>query len=340
MAAVRLALSQFGAGLGDVDGNLARMLDAMEAAADARAELVCFPELSLSGYMLGPDDYGDALLDAVEGATRKIADRTRQLGIAALYGAPRRGPNQRPRNAVVLAQPGGRQLVYDKTHMVTKELKVFAAGDAFAVTEDGIGLACCYDLAFPEAIRILALRGAQVVIVPMAWEIERSFVMRGLLAARAIENVAFVVAVNQSGRVGPLRFSGGSTVVDPLGETIFTSGAEATLGVVEIDRDFVSALRNQRDTATYPLLADRRPDLYGQIGAGKRAQARNGVLSQTSVCSTSPSAGIDGIGMPQLRADPEPSDLERATARPSFARPGQSPITTMRVHPEEVRDVS
>jgi predicted amidohydrolase len=273
---VRLALCQFGAALGDVDRNLQQMRIAAATAADAGAELVCFPELSLSGYLLERTDYTAALLDAAERAEEELAAESRRLGVAIVYGTPSRGPGKMLRNLVVLQAADGSRLVYAKTHMVATERRVFDPGRGFVVDQGGIGLACCYDLAFPEAMRAVVLLGARVVLVPMAWEAQRAFVMRHLVAARAVENVAYVVAVNQCGTVGDLRFPGESCVVDPLGAVVVALGDGTELATVDIDLSSVQRLREQTDPRTYPLLADRRPELYGPISASKTPSSRGG----------------------------------------------------------------
>jgi predicted amidohydrolase len=283
MAPPRLALSQFGAALGDVAANLAHMRGALAAAADAHAEVVCFPELSLSGYLLRATDYTDALLDDVERAERVLAADSQRLGVSVVYGAPVRVRPCSLANAVILQEPDGRRLVYHKTHLVAKEREVFVPGSEFVVSDHGIGLACCYDLAFPEALRVVTLRGASLLLVPMAWEVLRSFVMRPLMTARAIENIVYVAGVNQCGTIGDLSFSGGSCVVDPLGEAIVALDGETGLAIADLDLEWVGRLRDQRDPRTYPLLADRRPELYEAI-AGKAALDPVELLSQTSVC--------------------------------------------------------
>jgi 5-aminopentanamidase len=262
MGAIRLALSQFGAVLGDVGANLAHMRRALASAARAGAEVVCFPELSVSGYLLQPHDYTHDLVVRVEQVERELATDCRRLHVTIVYGAPRRGGDGRLRNTVVVKTPGGQELAYAKSHMPEAERRLFAPGHEFVVDDRGIGLACCYDLAFPEAIRMLALAGAGVVIVPMAWEVQRSFVMRPMVAARAIENVAYVAAINQCGTVSELRFPGRSCVVDPLGRVVAELGGEPELAVVDLDLDLVERLRDRSDDRGYPLLRDRRPELY------------------------------------------------------------------------------
>jgi len=90
----------------------------------------------------------------------------------------------------------------------------------------------------------------------------RSFVLEKVAGARAVENIAYLVCVNQCGRVGPFAFHGASRVVDPLGDAVVTLANEETLVVVELDLGLVDRLRDRTDGRTYPLLDDRRPGLY------------------------------------------------------------------------------
>jgi len=258
----RVALAQFGAGLGEVETNLERMMALLKAALAEGADVVCYPELCLSGYLLERAAYDDRLLAAVERAESTLAQAAAEAGTSLVYGAPVALADGLA-NAVVHVDRAGARLVYAKTHMDVKERQVFARGETFVAAGDGsLGLACCYDLAFPEPSRILALRGARALLVPMAWEAERGFVLEKVAGARAVENVIYLVCVNQCGTVGPYPFSGGSRVLDPLGEAVVTLGDEDALAVAEIDLGLVDRLRDRSDTRTFPLLDDRRPDLY------------------------------------------------------------------------------
>ena len=262
MSVLRIALAQFGAGLGEVETNLERMLALLDAARAEGGDVVCYPELCLSGYLLERSAYDDRLLAAVEQAESTLAQAAAEAGASLVYGAPVARPDGLA-NAVVHVDQAGNRLVYAKTHMDVKERQVFARGETFVVAGDGsLGLACCYDLAFPEPSRLLALRGARALVVPMAWEIERGFVLEKVVGARAVENVAYLVCVNQCGTVGPYRFSGGSRVLDPLGEPVVLLGNDEALAVAELDLGLVDRLRDRSDTRSFPLLDDRRPELY------------------------------------------------------------------------------
>jgi predicted amidohydrolase len=259
---LRLALSQFGSQLGDVDANLGHMRGLVRAAAKDGAGLICFPELCLSGYLLTAEEYSPELLRATAEAGRALASDSAALNVTIVYGTPVRTGDGRLRNAVVHQSPDGRRLDYLKTHLAAPEQLLFAAGDEFVVDDAGVGLACCYDLAFPEAVRVIALSGARVLLAPMAWEVQRGFVMRRFATCRAVENIVYVVCVNQSGTVGELEFMGLSCVIDPLGEMVVDLANDTEFALVEIDLDLVRRLRDGSDARTYPLYSHRRPELY------------------------------------------------------------------------------
>jgi predicted amidohydrolase len=265
---LRLGLAQFTASLGDVEANVARVLDFMQDGAGEGAELVCLPELCLTGYLLEAAAYDD-LTTSLHEAGARLREASRDLQIRLIYGTAHRWGGSL-HNCVVMSEPDGSQTVYSKVHMVDSERAVFRAGTDLVTSPDGdIALGCCYDLAFPEFSVPLALAGARVLCFPMAWERERSFVFEGIAAARAIENVAYVICVNQTGDVGEFQFYGGSRVVGPLGETVCRMGDETGLAIADLDLGLVSRLRARVDTRTYPLLTDRRPNLIvtkGQWG--------------------------------------------------------------------------
>lgn len=268
-----IALAQFEVEPRDVEWNLSRMVSLARLAAQREAAIVCFPELCLTGYLLDRADYSDAVLDAVEEACGALSVLARATAATLVFGCPERAGGEL-HNATLLLDPAGGQQVYRKVHMDYKERSVFSPGASFVADGNlGIGIACCYDIAFPEAARILALKGARALLFPMAWEKRRAFVMEATAVARAIENVAYVVCVNQTGSTGGFEFHGRSAVIDPLGQVVCRLGEEEGLKVVKVDLEWVDRLRASPDGGTYPLFADRRPDAYDAIASGTEAQA-------------------------------------------------------------------
>jgi len=162
---------------------------------------------------------------------------------------------------------GEQQAVYRKIHMfdvevggrVYKESENEAPGEEIVVSQAAngaeLGMSICYDLRFPELYRILAVRGARILLVPAAftlattrehWEI--------LLRARAIEDQAFVVAANQIGQHAPgIRSGGRSMIVDPWGLVLAQAPDAETFAIAELDLERQDEIRR-----TLPSLDNRR----------------------------------------------------------------------------------
>src|SRR3954465_12653219 len=165
----------------------------------------------------------------------------------------------RPYNTLAVVNCGGLTASYRKIHLYDsfgyKESDRLVAGPLDPVLVDvagvSVGLMTCYDLRFPELARELVSRGAEVIVVPAAWvagprKVEH---WRTLVAARAIENTAYVAAVGQPGP----RYSGHSLVVGPSGEVVSEVADGEHLVVATVNH---RALREARETN--PSLANRR----------------------------------------------------------------------------------
>lgn len=258
----------------DAPANLATADRLVRRAAADGARLVVLPE---KWPCLGTGEDVRAGAQRLDGPAitwaRAIAA---ELGIDLVAGSLSQAPDDgagRGANTSVHVGPGGDvRAVYRKVHMFDvvvdgvhhEESRYEAPGDELVVSETadgtGLGLSICYDLRFPELYRILALRGARILVVPSAftwattlqhWEV--------LLRARAIENQCFVIAANQHSEHVPGARSGGhSMVVDPWGVVLARAGADADAVVVaDLDLDGLEAVR-----ASLPSLANRRPGAY------------------------------------------------------------------------------
>ncbi len=251
-----------------------RNLEAAErlvrAAAADGADLVALPE---KWNLLAAGEELVAGAEALDGPSLSAARGwARELGIHLLAGSvAEQGPGDKAFNTSVLIGPDGADLaVYRKIHMfdveaggVTyRESAYEEPGEEIVTAQLGdavLGLSVCYDLRFPELYRILAVRGAQILVVPSAftlvtgrdhWQV--------LLRARAIENQAFVLAPNQVGEAPP-HFSsyGHSTIVDPWGVVLATAPDEECFVAAELD-----LAAEERVRESLPSLASRRPQAY------------------------------------------------------------------------------
>jgi deaminated glutathione amidase len=256
----------------DKDANLERADTLTRRAAAAGAELVVLPE---KWNVLGEPEAIHAGGEPLDGPALSWARATaRELGIDLVAGSIAEsveGQDKGANTSVHVGPDGQDRAIYRKIHMFDVEVggrryeesAIEAPGDEIVVThtDDGVplGMSVCYDLRFPELYRVLAVRGARVLLVPSAftlattrdhWEV--------LLRARAIENQAFVVAPNQIGEHAPGYRSGGrSMVVDPWGLVLATAADEQTIALADLSLERQDDIRRR-----LPSLANRRPEAY------------------------------------------------------------------------------
>lgn len=241
--------------------------DALAAEAARRgSRLICFPEMWTTGFQW---EWNAAHLSEQEAIAERVAAVARRRRIwlnGSLLLPDREG---RPANTSILFDPeGNRVATYRKTHLFTlfHEERHMAPGDALTVADTPwgpTGLSVCYDIRFPEIYRNYALRGAKVVLSPMAFPHPRLDHWKVLVRARAIENQLFMVGVNQVGSEGfgedgSVTYFGDSVAVDPWGRTVIEgSETEEMLLTATLDLDLADEIRS-----TMRVLQDRRPDLY------------------------------------------------------------------------------
>jgi predicted amidohydrolase len=256
----------------DKEANLAAADRLTRAAAADGAELVVLPE---KWTVLGSSEHLRAGAEPLDGPAIAWARATAlELGIDLIAGsiAERLPGDELLANTSVHAGPDGEiHAVYRKIHMfdvevdgvVYRESEHEQPGEEIvtstAANGVSLGLSVCYDLRFPELYRILALRGARVIVVPSAFTLATTRDhWEPLLRARAIENQAFVVAANQIGEHPPRYRSGGrSLIVDPWGVVLAQAPDSVCHIVAELDLERQEQIRHE-----LPALANRRPAAY------------------------------------------------------------------------------
>lgn len=278
---IRLAAIQLRANPDDVDF-LDLACDRLREAAAAGAQVLVLPELFRGPYFCREmDPKHTARAESIPGATtHRLGSLAAELGVVIVASLFEREMAGLYYNTTVVLDADGSLLGrYRKSHIPDDPLYYekfyFAPGDSgFGVfhTRFGvIGVLICWDQWYPEAARLTALQGAEILIYPTAIgtiddegpaEHARQLdawvtVQRG----HAVANGVYVVAVNRAGREIELDFWGNSFVAGPQGEVIARAGADAeqTL-IVDIDRARIGAVRDM-----WPFFRDRRIDLYGDI---------------------------------------------------------------------------
>ncbi len=252
----------------DKQENLQRSVAYIEQAAAGKAQVVCFPEFQMA-FSPGTQtaEALSRLAETVQGnfvTTLKKAAKAGRIGVvAAMY---EKGTGSRVYDtAVVISSKGTVTSVYRKLHLYDalgfKESKKLMpgkklVGPAKIVAAGNIGVMICYDIRFPELSRLLALKGANVLVAPSGWVQGpmKEEHWQTMLKARAIENGSYVVAPDQVGNI----YAGRSMVVDPFGMVLLDMGGQREgMEVVELDMEKVKQVRK-----SLPLLKNRRTDVY------------------------------------------------------------------------------
>jgi len=265
----KIALAQISCKRGDKAENIKKIESRVTRAKRQGAELVIFPELSLTGYTMRDQIY--ELAETIPGHSTTFLEKlAKKTGAYIVFGMPELSEKTQATvyNAAVLVGPDGfigkYRKMYLPTHSVFEEKRYFRPGYQTAVfeTELGkIGLIICYDIFFPEVSRLTRLKGAQLIVCISASPATRRTFFETLTAARAIENTAFLAYVNLVGIEDGLQFWGGSRLVGPNGKTLVQAKYdEEDLVIGEINYADI------RPTETFvPILKDLRPELFDKL---------------------------------------------------------------------------
>jgi len=272
---LRAAVGQFAPVLGDVPANLARCDALVAAAAADGAELVVLPECALTGYMFDDAAEAEAVARRAGPALAALEALVARQGTSVVIGTLACDDDGALRNRAVLLGPEGAVAAYDKTHLPYMGADRFvtagdAAFEAVATPRATVALQVCYDLRFPEVTRCQVLDGAQVIAHPTNWGMVAARTNADFMTrARAFESGVFLLTANRVGTENGMTFCGRSQIVDPQGQVVALAGetGEALLVAdLELERTGKHIVVEE---AVYEmdLLGDRRPDLYGPLGA-------------------------------------------------------------------------
>ena len=267
-----VALAQISCQQADKAKNLTKIKRIVAKAKKRGAELVIFPELSLTGYVVRDEIY--ELAERIPGpSTETMEEVAKENQIHLVFGMPEISAKTEAtlHNSAVLIGPEGFIGKYHKmylpTHSIFEEKRYFRPGYETAVfdTELGkLGLIICYDIYFPEVTRLTRLKGAELIVCISASPGVRRAFFEVLTVARAIENTAFLAFVNLAGIQDGLQFWGGSRLIGPSGRILVQAKYD--------EDDFVMGEVNYPDVrsieAFVPTLRDLRPELFDQLKKG------------------------------------------------------------------------
>lgn len=256
---LRIALAQLRCELLYKERNLSRMIGSIKEAKQKKADYIIFPELYLSGYVMSPKL--NDLAEPVTGRSiRLIQEAAKQSHIGVVVGYPEQWKNYIYNAATYINKLGQVVCTYRKTHLYQDERKYFQAGNEFPVIqlEEGkMGMLITYDMEFPEAPRILATKGAEIIFVLEANMVPFQKYQDIYLHSRALENHLFMAAVNKVGLHVENVFFGESQVIHPGGRSLYKAGNNEELPTVDINLDDIVETRGTLD-----YLKNRRTELY------------------------------------------------------------------------------
>jgi N-carbamoylputrescine amidase len=270
----------------DPGDNLSRACAMLRQASDRGAQVACLPELFRTRYFCQVEDSARFdLAEPIPGPTTEaLAQLARQTGLVVIGSIfERRAPGIYHNTAVVLDADGQLLGRYRKMHIpddpLYYEKYYFTPGDlgfqSFPTRHARVGTLVCWDQWYPEAARLTALRGAEILFYPTAigWHPAEKAEFGAVQAsawetiqrAHAIANGVFVAAVNRVGHEGPpgggLEFWGGSFLADPFGRILARAGQEAEETLIAIcDPGLQEETRRN-----WPFLRDRRIDAYAPL---------------------------------------------------------------------------
>jgi predicted amidohydrolase len=250
--------------------NLERMEDFARRAAAQRVQILCFPELALTGYTLRKENL--SIAEPIPGpSSDTVLEVARKNQVSILTGLMERDERGRTYISHVAASPQGLLGVYRKIHLGPAEEGIFHPGEEPSVFCDGgwtYGIELCFDGHFPELSTLLALKGSQMIFIPHASPRESPTEKRErwlrYLAARAYDNSVFLVACNQ---VGPsemgLDFPAAALILSARGEVLAANQGEGEeMVTAELD---AGALGEVRESSRGFFLKRRRPVLYRDL---------------------------------------------------------------------------
>jgi predicted amidohydrolase len=267
---MKIAVVQMNVAFADVERNLSAMLEQLRAARAAGALLTIFPECALTGYCFQNLEEALPVAQSIPGpATEAFQTVLRDIGGHAVFGMIERGAGG-VYNAAVLVGAAGVVGAYRKIHLPFLGVDQFATyGERpFAVHDIGglrVGLAICYDSAFPESMRVMTLQGADLIALPTNFPTGAEGMVSHALRTRAMENNVYFACCNRVGEERGFRFIGQSQIIDPTGNWLANSdGTEAEILYAEIDPALARNKRIVRVPGKHAIdrLADRRPEMY------------------------------------------------------------------------------
>ncbi len=266
---------------GDIEGNLDRMCQVLDIAVEKHVDLAVLPEACLQGY--GYDIAQDVARDAVgldDPLMVRVRNEVARRGLFAVVGLIERDGDRIFNTTAAIDSSGDVIDTHRKLHLPGLGVDRFVeAGDreppVFDTPVGRVGLLICADMIFPEAARVAALKGAEVIAISACVPYPVTIYADRLVSVRAFENCTYVVFADMAGSDGAWRYDGRSQIVEPGGTVLIEAARDgADVVVAPVDAEQARAkvrVREPRGGIPHAYEVDffgqRRPEVYGRIVA-------------------------------------------------------------------------
>lgn len=281
-AVTAVACLQFEPVVGERQANIRKGTEMIEQAADAGATLIVLPELSDSGYVFETREEAFALSGtaAESPAVRAWCELAARRGLHIVGGFCERD-GEALYNSAAIVDPNGLIGIYRKNHLWAAENLFFERGDGgfpvFTTRIGRIAALICYDGWFPEAWRLCALQGADIVCVPTNWvpmpsQPDDAPAMANILCMSAAHsNSVFVAAACRTGTERGQPFIGQSLILSHTGWPVAGPAGKTETTILMAECNLAEARRQRTLNDFNQVMRDRRADLYGEM-LGSEAQ--------------------------------------------------------------------
>lgn len=259
--------------IGDCEANLDRMASWLSDPRTQAAELVVFPECAITGYCFESKAEGMYVAETIPGpGTDRLVALAKQHGKYLAVGTLEKSGDDLY-NSCVLLGPEGIVGVYRKIHLPFLGIDRFttpgqAEVEVYDIAGMKVGMHICYDASFPEITRVLALKGADLIILPTNWPPGADTFAEYIPNARALENHVYFMSVNRVGEERGFKFIGTSKFCLPTGRAPVCGGTDEECVIGGTVQPHIT--RNKRLVRVpgkhlIDRFADRRPARYGKL---------------------------------------------------------------------------
>ncbi|MEX2243893.1 MAG: carbon-nitrogen hydrolase family protein [Fimbriimonadaceae bacterium] len=278
---IRVACVQTDVAFNDPATNVQRAIAHLRSLKDQGADLVVFPEAYLTGYCVGTHEEARKIAVPLEydrhlrvtnpsGPVQDLQRACQDIGVRAVVGLIATDGTD-VQNAALLFEPDGTVWRYFKTHLPHLGVDRFVVPGwdlpVFETEIGKIGMLVCYDLRVPEAARVLALQGADVIVLPTNWPEGAEMTPAHVAPARALENRVYLATCNRIGTENGVTFIGQSGIYDVVGSEMAKAGSGEDVIMAELDLSLAREKRTVIRPGEYELdiAGSRRPALYTPI---------------------------------------------------------------------------